>query len=127
MKRPITTLILPISTDGKLVSRDGILTDPSPAWRTKPHVIGYLQQFFEISPTSAYTLTSGNTIALSGVNNQDGQTEQSDLNLVVLDSKHALTQSGRKYLKQSVHKLIIIDDPLSPAEILKFLAGRGVA
>lgn len=121
MKRPTTTLILPISTDGKLVSRDAILTEPNPTWRTQPGVIGYLQQFFEFTPSKSYTLTTGAVIALSGVNTKTIPPEPSELRLVVLDFNHDLTPAGINYLQQSVNELILIQKHLNPSQILRSL------
>lgn len=126
MTRPITTLILPISADGKLVSRDAILTDKDPSWRSRPGVIGYLQQFFDFSGSDSYTLTTGAVMALSGVNTKDGSPDPSDLKLVVLDFDHSLTENGIKYLQKSVKELIIINKIMSPKQILEFLGTKKV-
>ncbi len=127
MSRPTTTLILPISADGKLVSRDALLTDKNPAWRTQPKVIGYLQQFYDFSPSDAYTLTTGAVIALSGVNTKSGNPESSDLKLVVLDFNHDLTDAGMEYLKKSVEKLVVIRTVQSPRSILKSISDKKIS
>ena len=121
MPRPTTTLILPISADGKLVSRDAILTDHNPAWRTLPGVIGYLQQFFDFSESGDYALTTGEVMALSGVNQKTLTPEQSNLSLVVLDFNHVLTRSGIAYLRRSVANLVLLRTRLSPTRILSYL------
>lgn len=118
MTRPTTTLVLPISVDGKLVSRDAIATDKNPSWRVKPGVIGYLQQFFDFSSGGGYTLTTGEVMALSGVNHKTSVGAKEDLNLVVLDFNHALTDSGVSYLQQSVNNLVHLTDPLTPKQIM---------
>lgn len=124
MTRPTTTLILPISADGKLVSRDAILTDKDPSWRSRPGVIGYLQQFFDFSSSDAYTLTTGAVMALSGVNTKDGSPDPSDLKLVVLDFDNQLTETGVKYLEKSVKDLIVLKETMTPTQILKFLTSK---
>ena len=126
MPRPTTTLILPISADGKLVSRDAILTDPDPSWRNKPGVIGYLQQFFEFDSLDSYTLTTGEVMALSGVNTKVASPEPSDLRLVVLDFNHVITPSGLKYLRSSVKDLIVFTEKLKPDLILKQLSSHKI-
>ena len=126
MKRPTTTLILPISADGKLVSRDAILTDSDPSWRTKPGVMGYLQQFFDFSTGDTWTLTTGAVMAFSGVNSKTSKPEKSSLKLVVLNFDSALKKAGIAYLKQSVSQLIVIDKVASPAKILSTLSAKKV-
>lgn len=126
MPRPTTTLILPVSSDGKLVSRDAIMTDKDPTWRNKPGIAGYLQQFFEFSGTDSYTLTTGEVIALSGVNTKTSTPEPSGLRLVVLDPAHSLTLQGIAYLRQSIQKLIIINDLQNPQKILSQLSKEKV-
>ncbi len=126
MPRPTTTLILPISGDGKLVSRDAILTDPDPSWRTRPGVIGYLQQFFEFDSMDSYTLTTGEVMALSGVNTKLASPEPSDLKLVVLDFHSVLTEGGIAYLKHSVKDLVLLRDQLEPTAILNLLSQQKV-
>ena len=126
MTHPITTLILPISADGKLVSRDAILTDKDPSWRGRPGVIGYLQQFFDFSSSDSYTMTTGAVMTLSGVNDKVGDPDPSDLKLVVLDWGRSLTARGIKYLQKSVKKLIIITKAQSPTQILEFLSSQKI-
>lgn len=126
MNRPTTTLILPISADGKLISRDAELTDKDPSWRTRPGVIGYLQQFFDFSSSEAYTLTTGAVMGLSGVNTKSGDPDKSELKLVVLDFMHDVTNIGVKYLRKSVKELIIVDQIQSPTQILQSLKAKGV-
>jgi|GEM_PF-6639541 len=121
MKRPISTLILPISADGKLVSRDSIITDKDPSWRVQPHVTGYLQQFYDFSTSDSYTLTTGEVMALSGVNHKISKPEKEDLSLVVLDFTQSLSTNGVTYLEQTVKNLLIIKDPLTPKEIMDLL------
>lgn len=121
MTRPQTTLILPISTDGKLISHDAIMTEPNPAWRNHPGVIGYLQQFFEFNSASSYTLTTGSVMALSGVNHKLSSPMPSDLKLVVLDFDHQLTSSGVNYLRQSVKDLIYLTKKADPISLLSGL------
>lgn len=127
MSRPTTTLILPISADGKLISRDAELTDKDPSWRTRPGVIGYLQQFFDFSSSDAYTLTTGAVMALSGVNTKSGNPDSSNLKLVVLDFNHDLTDNGIKYLKKSVQKLIVMRTSQSPSSILRSISDKKIA
>ncbi len=127
MPRPTTTLILPISADGKLVSRDAILTDHNPSWRTTPGVLGYLQQFFDFSGSGDYALTTGEVMALSGVNQKTGSPTRSHLSLVVLDFNRVLTKSGIAYLRRSVSKLVILRTPQSPTHILTYLARLKIA
>lgn len=126
MSLPTTTLILPISADGKLVSRDAIMTETDPTWRDRPGMAGYLQQFFDFSGGDSYTLTTGAVMALSGVNTKAGSPDPSDLKLVVLDFDHALTHSGVEYLQKSVSSLILITTPLPPTEILELLGSKKV-
>ena len=126
MSRPTTTLILPISADGKLISRDALLTDKDPSWRTQPKVIGYLQQFYDFSTSDAYTLTTGAVMALSGVNTKSGNPEPSNLKLVVLDFNHDLTEKGINYLEKSVQELIVVKEESSPTKILSSLYEKKV-
>lgn len=122
MTRPTTTLVLPISADGKLVSRDAITTDKDPSWRLKPGVIGYLQQFYDFATSDSYTLTTGEVMTLSGVNHKTSVSEKEDLNLVVLDFNHAITDAGVSYLEQTVNHLVLIKDPLTPKQIMAHLS-----
>lgn len=126
MPRPTTTLILPISSDGKLVSRDAITTDKDPSWRVQPVVVGYLQQFYDFVSSDSYTLTTGEVMALSGVNHKTSVSEKEDLSLVVLDFDHALTQAGISYLEQTVKNLIILREHLTPKQIMSTLSKEKV-
>jgi hypothetical protein len=121
MNRPITTLILPISTDGKLLSGDAITTDPNPTWRNQSGIIGYLQPFFDFNSSESYTLTTGTVIAHSGINSKTTIPLPSPLKLVVLDYEHALTTSGITYLAGSVTKLIHLTAPAHPHKLLETL------
>ncbi len=126
MTRPTTTLVLPISSDGKLVSRDAILTDHNPSWRTRPGISGYLQQFFDFSQSGDYALTTGEVMALSGVNQKSASPDRSDLHLVVLDFDHHLTPAGIAYLRRSVADLVLLRTKRAPTLIMSSLATKGI-
>lgn len=126
MTRPTTTLILPISADGKLVSRDAIMSEKDPSWRDRPGIAGYLQQFFDFNSSDSYTMTTGSVMALSGINGKVGDPDPSDLKLVVLDFDHSLTPNGIIYLQKSVKDLILITTKMTASQILEFLKSKKV-
>lgn len=109
MNRPITTLFMLESLDGKISTgnRDDLDVD-----KDFPKIDGVkegLHQYYEIeSNTDYFSLNTGKVMAKIGVNDKKEYHEKIDINFIIIDNKPHLNEQGIDYLCHWVKKLILV-------------------
>ena len=96
MDRPITTLFMLMSVDGKISTG---ATDDLDVDRDFPKIVGVqegLHQYYEIEQTTdLWSLNSGRVQKKMGVNSK-GMPNKSSVSFVIIDNNH-LTKQGIRY------------------------------
>lgn len=115
MNRPITTLFMLMSIDGKISTG---ATDDLDVDKDFPQIAGVsegLHQYYEIEQTTdLWTLNSGRVQAKIGVNTKDAP-DKTPISFVIIDNRH-LNENGIRYLCSLSKKLVIItSNPKHPA------------
>lgn len=105
--RPITTLFLVNSVDGRITSHDSDEVDPNKQWKKDPRIAALLQPFFDFAQGSIHTLTYAETLVKVGINQRTGKAERLDVDLIVLDEHSLLQKSGLHYLSSHVNHLYL--------------------
>ena len=110
MKKPITTLFMLESLDGKISTgnNDNLDTD-----KDFPKIDGVkegLHQYYEIeSNTDYFSLNTGRVMAKIGVNDKKEYHEKiEEVSFVIIDNKPHLNENGIDYLCHWVGKLILV-------------------
>lgn len=108
MDRPITTLFLLMSVDGKISTG---ATDDLDFDRDLPkieYVRDGLQQYYDIEQTTdIWSLNSGRVQAKIGVNEKTEKPEKLDVNYVLVDNSH-LNSNGIRYFCEKAEKVVIV-------------------
>lgn len=108
-KRPITTLFMLESLDGKISSGNSDELDADKEWCSIDGVKEGLKQYYEIEGTTDYfSLNTGRVMAKIGVNNRKEYHEKVEVAFVIIDNKPHLNENGIDYLCHWVEKLIIV-------------------
>lgn len=109
MKRPITTLFILMSVDGKISTGD---TDVLDFDRDLPGIDGVkegLHQYYDLEKqTDACSLNTGRVMTKIGVNERDTTPEKIPVDFVVIDNQPHLTDKGIKYLSKWVKTLYLV-------------------
>lgn len=109
MERPITTLFLLESLDGKINSGNNDTLDADKDWCQIPGVKEGLHQYYEIEATTdQYSLNTGRVMAKIGVNERQEYHEKVDINFIIIDNKPHLKEKGIDYICNWVEKLILV-------------------
>lgn len=109
MDRPITTLFMLESLDGKISSGNSDLLDVDKDYPKIEGVKEGLHQYYEIEATTdMYSLNTGKVMAKIGVNDKKEYNEKIDVRFIIIDNKPHLKQSGIDYLCHWVDKLILV-------------------
>lgn len=110
MTRPITTLFMLESLDGKINSGNSDALDVDRDWKNIPGLKEGLQQYYDIeSNTDIFSLNTGRVMAKIGVNERDGEPEKMDaVTFVIIDNAPHLNERGIDYLCRWVGKLILV-------------------
>ena len=108
-KRPVTTLFLLQSLDGKISTGE---TDKSDVDKDIPNISGNpskgLYQYYDAEMnTDLWSLNSGRVMAKVGVNNKPYELEHSIVNFVIIDDSH-LTEHGVRYICSRAKKCVIV-------------------
>lgn len=109
MNRPITTLFMLESLDGKISSgaSDNLDVD-----RDFPKINGVkegLHQYYELEKkTDWFSLNTGRVMAKIGANDKKEYHEKVDVIFVIIDNKPHLNENGIDYLCHWVEKLILV-------------------
>jgi 2,5-diamino-6-(ribosylamino)-4(3H)-pyrimidinone 5'-phosphate reductase len=96
--RPLTTLFLVNSVDGRITSHDSDTLDPNKVWKHDPKIQAITQPFFDFARGNIHTLTYGESLVEIGVNTRMNLGKKSDVSLVVMDEANHLTIEGVLYL-----------------------------
>ena len=109
MEKPITTLFLLESLDGKINSGNSDELDVDRDWCKIDGVKEGLHQYYEIETTTDfYSLNTGRVMAKIGVNERKDFPEKIDVRFIIIDNKPHLNENGINYLCNWVEKLILV-------------------
>lgn len=111
MDRPITTLFMLMSVDGKISTgaSDNLDVD-----KDFPKITGVkegLHQYYEIEQTTDwYSLNTGRVMAKIGVNDRKEKPKKVEVRFVIIDRKPHLNENGVEYLCNWTEKTFIVTD-----------------
>lgn len=109
MTRPITTLFMLESLDGKISSGSSDILDADKDWCQIDGVKEGIHQYYEIEATTDfYSLNTGRVMAKIGVNDRTEYHEKVDCRFIIIDNKPHLNEKGIDYLCHWVDKLILV-------------------
>lgn len=108
-KRPITTLFMLESLDGKISSGSSDLLDADKDWCKVNGVKEGLQQYYDIEQTTdLYSLNTGRVMEKIGVNDREDIPNKSVVSFVIIDNKSHLNEKGIDYLCKWVKTLYLV-------------------
>lgn len=108
-ERPITTLFMLESLDGKISSGNNDELDADKDWCQIEGVKEGLHQYYEIEATTDfYSLNTGRVMEKIGVNEKNEYHNKVDCRFVIIDNKPHLNEQGIDYLCHWVDKLILV-------------------
>ena len=110
MARPITTLFMLESLDGKINSGSSDSLDVDRDWKQIDGLKEGLQQYYDIeSETDVFSLNTGRVMAKIGINERDGEPEKMDaVTFVIIDNAPHLNERGIDYLCRWVGRLVLV-------------------
>lgn len=109
--RPINTLFMLMSLDGKINSGDSDELDVDRDWCKIDGVKEGINQYYEIEKTTdRYSLNTGRVMEKIGVNERKDVPEKVNCRFIIIDRKPHLNENGIKYLCNWAEKLFIITD-----------------
>lgn len=119
--KPITTLFMLMSLDGKINSGASDNLDVDKDWNKIDGVKEGLHQYYEIEQTTdEYSLNTGKVMDKIGVNTKEIPNYKMGVSFVLIDSKPHLTERGVIYLCEWLKKVYIVTSNSShPAFALK--------
>ncbi|MBR3270393.1 MAG: dihydrofolate reductase family protein [Clostridia bacterium] len=114
-QRPVTTLFLLISADGKISTGEGDTFDFDADLKNVPGVSEGLHQYYEIEQTTdLWSFNTGRVQAKLGVN-QKALPEQSPVSFVLLDNTHLSEHGVRWFCARSKEFVLLTTNPHHPA------------
>ena len=109
--RPINTLFMLMSLDGKINSGDTDELDVDRDWCKIEGVKEGLSQYYEIEKTTDwYSLNTGRVMAKIGVNERKEKPQKIDCRFIIIDRKPHLNKRGIEYLCNWVDILFLVTD-----------------
>ncbi len=109
MEKPITTLFMLESLDGKINSGNSDSLDADKDWSQITGVKEGLHQYYEIeSATDFYSLNTGRVMAKIGVNDKSEYHDKVHCRFIIIDNKPHLNEKGIDYLCHWVDRLILV-------------------
>lgn len=109
MEKPITTLFMLESLDGKINSGNSDNLDVDKDWCQIDGVKEGLYQYYEIEATTDfYSLNTGRVMAKIGVNERENYHDKIDCRFIIIDNKPHLNEKGIDYMCHWVDKLILV-------------------
>ena len=108
-EKPITTLFMLESLDGKISSGNNDNLDADKDWCQIDGVKEGLYQYYEIETTTDfYSLNTGRVMAKIGVNERTKYHDKIDCRFIIIDNKPHLNEKGIDYICHRVNKLILV-------------------
>ena len=108
-KRPITTLFMLESLDGKINSGNNDELDADKDWCKIEGVKEGLHQYYEIEATTdEFSLNTGRVMAKIGVNDRKEYHDKVEVKFVIIDNKPHLNENGIDYICHWVENLILV-------------------
>ncbi len=108
-EKPITTLFMLESLDGKISSGNNDNLDADKDWCQIDGVKEGLYQYYEIETTTDfYSLNTGRVMAKIGVNERTKYHDKIDCRFIIIDNKPHLNEKGIDYICHWVDKLILV-------------------
>ena len=108
-EKPITTLFMLESLDGKISSGNNDNLDADKDWCKIEGVKEGLYQYYEIKQTTdLFSLNTGRVMAKIGVNERKEVPNKTPCSFIIIDNKPHLNEKGIKYLCRWVKKLILV-------------------
>lgn len=108
-EKPITTLFMLESLDGKISSGNNDNLDADKDWCQIDGVKEGLYQYYEIETTTDfYSLNTGRVMAKIGVNERTEYHDKIDCRFIIIDNKPHLNEKGIDYICHWVDKLILV-------------------
>jgi len=110
MERPVTTLFMLESLDGKINSGNSDALDVDRDWKVIPGLKEGLQQYYDLeSETDTFSLNTGRVMAKIGVNEREEEPEKMDVvTFVIIDNAPHLNERGVDYLCRWTGRLILV-------------------
>lgn len=110
-ERPITTLFMLESLDGKINSGNNDTLDVDRDWTRILGVKEGIHQYYEIEKsTDYYSLNTGRVMAKIGVNDRTDIPEKIECRFIIIDNAPHLTKKGIEYLCNWVEMLFLVTD-----------------
>lgn len=107
--RPITTLFMLESLDGKISTGNNDNLDADKDFCRIDGVKEGLNQYYEIESTTDYfSLNTGRVMAKIGVNDKKEYHNKVDVNFIIIDNKPHLNENGINYICHWVERLILV-------------------
>lgn len=108
-KKPITTLFMLESLDGKISSGNSDNLDADKDWCRINGVKEGLHQYYEIEATTDfYSLNTGRVMSKIGVNERTEYHDKVDCRFIIIDNKPHLNEKGIDYICHWVDRLILV-------------------
>lgn len=99
MNKPITTLFMLESLDGKINSGNSDALDADKDWCHIEGVKEGLQQYYDIEQTTdLFSLNTGRVMAKIGINERKNNPDKSPCSFIIIDNKPHLNENGIDYL-----------------------------
>lgn len=109
MKRPITTLLMLMSVDGKINSGDSDALDPDRDWARIIGVREGLAQYYQLEQnTDLFSLNTGRVMAKIGINERESAPSKTPCSFVIIDNRPHLKESGIRYLCEWCKTLYLV-------------------
>lgn len=114
--RPVTTLFMLISADGKISTGSTDARDFDIDLKVFEETSKGLQQYYDIEKTTdEWTMCTGKTQAKIGINNDMGYIETVPAKIVIVDNNH-LTKTGINNLCNKYKRVVLVtENPIHPA------------
>ena len=108
-KRPVTTLFMLESLDGKISTGSGDNLDVDKDFCRINGVKEGLHQYYELEvETDLFSLNTGRVMAKIGVNENKNEPTKTPCSFIIIDNKPHLNKTGINYLSKWVNKLILV-------------------
>lgn len=109
MIRPVTTLFMLESLDGKINSGNSDELDADRDWCKIDGVKEGLHQYYEIEQTTDfYSLNTGRVMTKIGVNDKKEYHEKVDCRFIIIDNRPHLNENGIDYICNWIDRLILV-------------------